>query len=341
MNNASNSYAGRGMFRLGIVGTGLITAGSHLPAALGCPGVDVTVLVDPVAERARSLARAYAFEPKICQSILEGLDGVDGFIIATPNSTHCELALQSIEAGKHVLIEKPLANTVAEGESIRLAAKAKGVVVAVGFCTRFRPNVQLLYQLLGSQYFGRVTRFVHQFGTPGGWAPLSAYTLSRQSSGGGSLIVTGSHFLDRMIYFWGMPDDCTLEDDGFNGPEANCVAQFSYSGFHGMARYSKTASLPAGLVVEAERGLVVLDDTDDAPIRFYPRAWPSLWEGIGRRPEPPRVDVFQLQILDFVKACRTGSRATVDVEEGLKSLRLTESLYAHRSLLREQWYNSE
>jgi len=325
-------------FRLGIVGTGLIVAGSHLPAALGCPGVKVTLLVDQVVERAQKLAQAYSFNPKVCRSISEGLDSVDGFIIATPNSTHCELALQCIDAGKHVLIEKPLANTATEGESIKRAAEARNVVVAVGFCTRFRNNVQMLHRLLNDNYFGRVTRFVHQFGTPGGWAPLSGYTLNRQSSGGGSLIVTGSHFLDRMIHFWGMPETCSLADDGLDGPEANCVARFSYSGLTGMARYSKTGRLPGGLVIEAERGVVVLKDTDDAFIEFHPRAWPSLCETIRLQPEPPQADVFQLQILDFVHACRTSGQVMVDIQQGLQSLRLTEMLYTNRSRLQERWY---
>ena len=51
------------------------------------------------------------------------------------------------------------------------AAKNGGATVAVGYCTRFRNNVLLLKRLLQASYFGRVTRFVHQAGTVGGWAP--------------------------------------------------------------------------------------------------------------------------------------------------------------------------
>ncbi len=87
------------------------------------------------------------------------------------------------------------------------AAVLRGTVAAPGYVTRFRPNLRLLKSLLDQGYFGRVTRFVHQFGTAGGWAPLSGYNLARSATGGGVLMVTGTHFLDRMLWFWGMPNE--------------------------------------------------------------------------------------------------------------------------------------
>ena len=215
---------------------------------------------------------------------------------------------------------------------------AGNLVAAVVFARDFAPTCRCSTGCCMTTTSGTQARFVHQFGTPGGWAPLSSYTLNRQSAGGGSLVVTGSHFLDRMIHFWGMPETCSLADDGFNGPEANCVARFSYPGLDGMAKYSKTARLPGGLVIEAEHGTVVLADTDDAAVKFYPRAWPMVCETIESQTARPQTDVFQLQILDFVQACRSTGRPTVDAEQGLQSLRLTEALYKHRSPLREERY---
>ena len=327
-------------FRLGIVGTGLITTGSHLPAALGLPGSEVRALVDPVLARAGAVARTFGISPRLVPAVDEVLDDVDGVIIATPNSTHSEIALQCIAAGVHALIEKPLATTVSEGEAIADAARRAGVTVATGFCTRFRPNVELLKELLDEGYFGSVFRFAHQFGTAGGWAPLSAYNLSRTTSGGGVLVVSATHFLDRMLYFWGYPSRAMLLDDGFGGPEANCTATFSYGSFSGVGRYSKTAALPSGLVIETERGVVVLEDTDDAVIRFHPAQRPGLCEHVvrDRAGEDAAADVFQLQLLDFVEACRGRRTPRVDVVQGIASLRLVEQLYANRAVSRENWY---
>ncbi len=326
-------------FKLGIIGTGLISAGSHLPAALGLPDIEVNALVDPVRDRSTSLARKYGISPQIVQDVREVLGMLDGVIIATPNSTHCEIALACIEAGVHVLIEKPLANTVDEGNAIMENATRKGVVVATGFCTRFRSNVLLLKELLDDEYFGRIQRFAHQFGTAGGWAPLSAYNLSKQEAGGGVLVVSGSHFLDRMLYFWGFPVSASLTHDGFNGPEANCTAHFQFAGFQGIARYSKTTNLRTGLNVETDRGFIVLGDSDESQIKFIPQHRSGVCETIslsGKKKQ--QADVFQLQIMDFVAACRNRTLPRVDVQQGVNSLRLVEMLYANSSVALENWY---
>jgi predicted dehydrogenase len=97
---------------------------------------------------------------------------------------------------------KTLASSVADGIAVLAAARKSGAIVATGYSSRFRDHIVLLKELLDSCYFGKVRRFVHQFGTSGGWSPFSAYNLDRQAAGGGVLVVTGTHFLDRMIYLW-------------------------------------------------------------------------------------------------------------------------------------------
>ena len=187
-------------FRLAIIGCGLISQGAHVPAALSCSNVKIDALIDPVPERAKALAEDYGISPIIARSLDEVSSPLDGAIIATPNHTHRDMALSCFRRGISVLIEKPLANSVVEGEEIRNAARKAKCTVAVGYVSRFRKNVELLKDLLDRSYFGNIHRFVHQFGTTGGWSPLSAYNLKNETSGGGVLVVTGTHFLDRMLY---------------------------------------------------------------------------------------------------------------------------------------------
>jgi predicted dehydrogenase len=326
-------------FRLALVGAGLITEGGHLPAALACPEIEVAAIVDPVTERAAALATRYGIAPIIGSDTDAIVGHVDGAVIATPNHTHRELALRCLSAGISVLIEKPLANSFAAGLEIVEAAEKAGQILAVGYCSRFRPNIELLKELLDGAYFGTVKRFVHQFGTAGGWAPLSAYNLDRVSTGGGVLMVTGTHFLDRMLHFWGFPDHADLADDGVSGPEANCTATFNFSsrrdGLSGIARYSKTARLPAGLAIETDRGVVTVADRDDAEVHFREHRFPNVEQTLRRPGIRPDVDVFRLQIRDFVGACRSRSAPRVDGRQGLESLRLIEALYANRRPLDE------
>src|ERR1044071_4441423 len=112
-------------FRLGLVGAGLITQGSHLPAALASNAVEVAAIVDPTVERAAQLARDYGISPRIAPRVEDVLTSIDGAIIATPNHTHCALALACLTQGVPVLVEKPLASSYEEGQSIvRAAAKS-------------------------------------------------------------------------------------------------------------------------------------------------------------------------------------------------------------------------
>jgi len=325
----------------------MITQGSHLPAALASPLVEVAALVDPAIERAAALAKGYGISPRVTARVEDALEGMDGAVIATPNDSHRALALACLERRVPVLIEKPLASTHRDGEDIVRAGEALGLAVAVGYSTRFRGNILLLKDLLDSGYFGKVLRFAHQFGTPGGWAPLSAYNLDRKTAGGGVLVVTGTHFLDRMLYLWGYPQDARLEDDALDGPEPNCVARFRYDGaagaFEGVARYSKTGKLPAGLVIETDRGYVVVGDGDNSDILFRERARPDLEQVVRRRSNPAgqsRRSVTQLQLEDFVAACRDGRKPMVDGVQGLESLRLIEQLYAARKTVDMDWYEN-
>ena len=322
--------------RIVIVGAGRITADSHLPAALAAPGVEIGALVDADPERARSLARAAGVDTRVASSLSDVLDGADAVIVATPNDSHAALAITCLEAGVHVLIEKPLATTVADAEAVARAAEASGCVAAVGFCTRFQDSVQLMGELLEQEFFGAVRRFAYQLGVVGGWASASGFHLDRAAAGGGVLVTTGTHFLDRMLYWFGPPASCELLDDSLGGPEANAVARFAWDGGRalvGSARFSKTVTLPAGFVMETERGTVVLREGERETIRFWPAETPGV-ECALRPSEPgPAAGLFERQLADFLDACRQGRAPAVSTADGVAGVRLVDELYAKRGPL--------
>ena len=330
------------LFRLGIIGTGQIAKMAHVPAALASTKVEITALVDPVVKHAQELADGYGMTSKIATTPAEVLAHVDGVVIATPNHTHRDLAVQCARAKIHCLIEKPLATTVAEAEEIVQAAEEHGIVVATGYSTRFRDAVILLHDLLRAGYFGAVKRFLYQFGTRGGWSPFSAYNLDRKSSGGGVLVVTGTHFLDRMLYWFGYPDEYALEDDARGGPEAHCVVRVHYTSgehdFEGTIRLSKIVPLKSGFVLETEQGMVVLPTQDPEPLWFRPFSQPSLQMVVHSKTGPifpPQKSPFQSQIENFVAACRGKEPPMVSAKQGLESVRLIENLYSCRTAMQE------
>jgi len=329
-------------FRLALAGAGMITRGSQLPAALASPVIEVAAIVDPMIERAKELARMFGIRPMVAARIEDIFGTCDGVVIATPNDSHRAVALACLQHKLPVLIEKPLATSYEEGLQIVRAAESTNTVVAVGYSSRHREEVPLLKRLLDEGYFGAVRRFAHQFGTPGGWAPLSAYNLDRRTAGGGVLVVTGTHFLDRLLYFWGYPDEASIEDDSLGGPEANCFATFRFKReplLDGIARYSKTTKLAGGLVIDTEAGYVILRETDEARLILRPHADHSIEHVIQRTASTAaRPSEFQLQLEDFVNACHTGCAPRVDGRQGLESLRLLEQLYRNRRPINERWY---
>ncbi len=330
-------------FRLCIVGCGRV-AEHHLRGCLASGTAEVVALVDPVESRARELAQNYGLRPLISPDLNKVLGSVDGAIIAAPNHLHSDLVLTCLRARVPVLVEKPLATSVAEGEAICRASQEQGTIVAVGYVSRFAACIKLMKSLLDQSYFGRIYRFLQQEGTCGGWAPFSAFNLDRKATGGGVLVDVGSHFLDRMLYWFGYPDDARLVYDSLGGPEANAIATFTYRrdghDFTGVARFSKTARLPSGFIVETENGRVALPDSVDAKIQFSPKQWPQLEmtiEGATNRLLPGKTDVFRLQIEDFVEACVAGRQPTVPASECMASLRLIAQLYAQPTPLPEIW----
>jgi predicted dehydrogenase/nucleoside-diphosphate-sugar epimerase len=328
-------------FRLALIGTGEAAGTLHLPAALASELVEVATLVDPTIERAEALARRYGGRPEICASIGDVRSPVDGAIIATPNDTHRDLAVACAARGIHCLIEKPLATRVEDAEEICRAAEKHGIVVAVGYYMRFSDEVILLKRLLDTEYFGHIRRFHFQYGTLGGWSPLSGYNLDRRASGGGVLVVSGTHFLDLMLYWFGYPDDCEMIDDATDGPEAQCLVTVRYrSGgrrFDGTIRLSKVYDLNSGLVIDGEKGRAILR-FDASSLLFRPRENPQLQMVLQPRDVPhfpSGVEKFQLQLENFVSACRRERPPLVDGRQGLLSVRLLDQLYSRRKYLED------
>jgi predicted dehydrogenase len=267
---------------------------------------------------------------------------VDGVVVATPNHTHKDVALRCIEAGIPCLVEKPLATTAADGQMVVSAAERRGVTVAVGYSTRFRNEVETLRDLLLKGFFGRVQRFLYQSGSAGGWSPVSGYNLDREATGGGVLVVTGAHFLDRMLYWFGYPDSVELTDDSEGGPESHCVGRVHYRSalgdFSGIIRLSKVVPLFPGFAMETERGLVLLPTRHPSELILRPRDPSELEMTLRNRSArrfSTRKDDLQNELEDFAIACVSGRDPLVPARQGLQSVRLIEDFYRHRRGLLE------
>jgi len=325
-------------FQLIIVGAGAITQAAHLPAALASPLVNVVAIVDTDLVRARRICAVYGADIPVSPSIDAVSTSFDGAIVATPNHLHAPMTKTLLERGVPVLVEKPMAVEESEAEEIVAIAAARGLIVSVGYHTRHSGACRVLKHCVASGRFGETLRIAHQDGSIGGWSPVSAYNLNMKTAGGGVLTSTGTHFIDRLIWFWGMPDQIQYSDDSRGGPESHCILRFSYRrkqrALEGLAIFSKVMGLAENTIIETEEGLLIMQRDSAEDILFRPRSdvrlsYRIVLQGIA----PDRRSLYQRQLEDFVNACRGGEQPCVNAETGLQSVRLLNKLYATRQAL--------
>src|SRR5213592_1392326 len=128
--------------RLGVVGVGIMGS-NHARVLADLSGVKVVGIADPGASHRGLLAQIVGCE--VCDDVEDLLKlGIDAAVIAAPTHLHHDIALTCIKRGIHVLVEKPIASTVEEGDDIVAAAERAGITLMVGHVERFNPAVQVI-----------------------------------------------------------------------------------------------------------------------------------------------------------------------------------------------------
>ncbi len=142
-------------FRLGVIGAGSMGR-NHARIFGELPGVKFTAVLDERTEVAAEIAEKYGARP--AQTIAEFTDAVDAATVATPTVTHFEFARRLLEAGKHVLVEKPFTETPEQAHALCALAHERGVVLQVGHIERFNPVLSALEARLANPRFIEATR---------------------------------------------------------------------------------------------------------------------------------------------------------------------------------------
>ncbi len=135
--------------RVGVIGAGVMGS-NHARVLAGLPEVTLVGIVDPLAEhRARAIAMVGCRAFTTLDELLA--EGVDAVTIAAPTHLHHEIALACIARNVHILVEKPVASTVEEGNDIVTAARQAGVTLMVGHVERFNPAVAAIKQAISGE----------------------------------------------------------------------------------------------------------------------------------------------------------------------------------------------
>ena len=190
--------------RIGIVGCGGMARSHASRFSMILDQVEIAACCDVIKDRAQAVAALLANAPFVTTDYRELLDQVDAVLVVLPHRLHHAVTVDCLNAGKHVLVEKPMANSEAECLDMIAAAKRNRRVLMVAYCMRFHPLVVKMKELLDAKTYGecfqlsiwteQLTRY-----PPDHWAS-SAKTL-----GGGQLFSHGCHYIDLLLWMLGKP----------------------------------------------------------------------------------------------------------------------------------------
>ena len=188
--------------RIGIIGCGGIANGKHMPSLAKLPNVEMVAFCDIIPSRAEEAASEYGVKDARVYEDYRTLfeeESLDVVHICTPNSSHAEITIASLEAGCHVMCEKPMAKSASEAREMVAAAERTGKKLTIGYQSRFRSDSEYLKEVcergdLGEIYLAKA-RAIRRRAVPT-WGVF----LDEEKQGGGPLIDIGTHALDLTLW---------------------------------------------------------------------------------------------------------------------------------------------
>jgi predicted dehydrogenase len=318
--------------RVGVVGCGY-WGSKHVRTLASLESVSEVVVIEPNASRAGSLLRD--FSGRACYPTLTAaLDAVDAVVIATPPSTHMPLALEAIAAGKHVLVEKPLAASVADGRAIVDAAEERGVALMVGHTFEFHSAVWHLREMVSNGDFGNLS-----------YIDTARLSLGLYQHDVNVLFDLAPHDISILNYVLGRrPDSVECWSSRHAHRRLDDVAYLRlYYGRDCVAHVHVSWLDPKKVrrvTIVGSRKMAVFDDLEtEERIRVHDKGVSERTDATGDLTQVPMSyrygDVISpylevnepLRVEDqhFVKCIQTGSRPLVDGENGLAVLEVLEA----------------
>jgi predicted dehydrogenase len=338
--------------RHAVIGAGAGVMKAHMPALLS-EGVDLVAVTDVNEELGRSRAAELGcgFYADHRDMLADELPEV--CVILAPQPFHARIAIDCLEAGSHVLVEKPMAVRLDDADAMIEAAREAGQLLAVNFQQRFRPEVRAAKRLIEAGELGEIQRvsMTHYWTRPAAYYETAPWRAVPAIEGGGLLMNQASHDLDLLCHLLGMPErivawtgtvlhDVEVED--------TAQAMLRWSGGVFGSFYTSTAGAgdEPNLVIYGTAGrLRVFEgrlefERFGVDLREYAATEPDPF-GPPSELEPVEVELEaglggHLPVYrDLHAAILNGSSLTVDGVEGRKSLELANAML-YSNLIREE-----
>ncbi|GLC88945.1 Gfo/Idh/MocA family protein [Lysinibacillus piscis] len=261
--------------KVAVIGCGSIAKHRHIPEYAAQDNVELVAFCDIVAERAQSFANQYGAKAYTSyEQLLQEAD-IDAVSVCTPNALHAPISIAALEAGKHVLCEKPMATSSEEADAMIAAVEKSGKKLMIAHNQRFVASHVKARQIIASGELGRIYSFRSAFGHggPEGWSAdgANSWFFKKELAFIGAMGDLGVHKTDLLRYLLGeefvevaafveqaAKENSTVDDS------AVCILK-SASGIIGTlaASWAYNGSEDNSTVFYAEKGILRLEDDPD------------------------------------------------------------------------------
>ncbi|WP_163536454.1 Gfo/Idh/MocA family oxidoreductase [Gracilibacillus sp. YIM 98692] len=341
-----------GKVKVGIIGLGSISE-MHIQGYLQHNDAEIYAVSDFNEERAQQKAEEYGVSHYYTnyKDLLDN-DEIDAVSICTWNNSHAEIAIAALNAGKNVLIEKPLCKTVEEALAIQEAVENNpDQFLQIGYVRRFGTNTQVLKRFidngeLGDIYYAK-SSCIRVLGNPGGWF------ADMERSGGGPLIDIGVHVIDLCWYLMGKPKVKSVSGNTYHklGNRSNIEYKSFYKAADYDAEKNNVEDL-ANAIIRFENGASLMVDVSFSLHAKKEKMRVSLHGDKGGAEIEPQLEIFteknnimlnstpQIDDLtfDFEKgfqhevdhfiSCVKGEETTIcPVEDGVEMMKILTGVY--------------
>lgn len=314
------------MLNIAIVGTGII-AGLHIDAILTNAECRLVALCDINEAKLKELCEKHGVPGTTDYKKLSDIADFDAVILNLPHGLHAEATIFFLELGKHVLVEKPMANTLAECDAMLACAKKNGKRLAIGHVQRFfRPN-RVVKDIIDSGELGKLCMYSEQRSINYFLPNRPAWFTSKKMAGGGIIMNYGAHAFDKLFYVTGkrptkvFANTANLINDRDVEGHAQIFAKFD-EGLSAVITFSGYSDVVYESYYYFTGGAVRVNGVDSAFIR---REGEKEWGAVDAKRDYKE---FGVQLNEFVKYVKGEESEIADGEYSRDIIKAIEEAYA-------------